>query len=245
MIIRILFFLMFMFLLKPQASAQRTVLKQNLYWLRYYNQLSISKKLTWHNEIDDRRFFENNRRQQLIFHSRLQCKFIKNFDAAFGFTYSSQSPQDPHSTSTLTIPEFRPVQEISYSNSLSSKFNLQQRLRIDERFIHRNDGVNLLEGYDFNIRFRYRIQMSYRINRIEDKVPIAVRISDELMINSGNKYADRRFDQNRIYTGVELGFAKNLSAELGYLHLFQQRSKINHFFERDIIRITIYHKIQI
>ncbi len=201
--------------------------------------------MTWHNEIDERRFFDNNRHQQLIIHSRLHYKFLKNFDAAFGLSYSSQSPQDPHSTSRLTIPEIRPVQEINYSNPISSKLNLQQRLRIDERFIHKNNGLNLLEGYNFNIRFRYRIQMSYRINGIEDKVPLAAKISDELMFNSGSTFAGRRFDQNRIYTGFEVGLVKNLSAELGYLHLYQQRAIINQFFERDILRLTIYHKIQI
>lgn len=201
--------------------------------------------MTWHNEIDDRHFFENNRQQQLIIHSRLHYKFIKNMEAAFGITYSSQNPQDPQSTSKLIIPEFRPVQEISFSNPFSSRFNLQQRLRVDERFIRKNDRLNLLEGYDFHIRFRYRIQMSYRINEIEDKVPLAVKISDELMINSGSKFAGKRFDQNRIYTGLELGLVKDLSAELGYLHLSQQRANINQYFERDIIRLTLYHKIQI
>lgn len=242
---RLLLFFMLMFSLNIQSSAQRSVIKQNLYWLRYYNQLSLNKKMTWHNEIDDRRFLENHRRQQLIIHSRLHYQFIKNLDAAVGMSYSSQSPQDPHSSSGLTIPEFRPVQEISFINPFSRKFSLQQRLRVDERFIHRNNGVNLIEGYDFHIRFRYRIQMSYRINEVEDKIPLTAKFSNEIMINSGSRFADRRFDQNRIYSGLETGLIENLSAELGFLHLFQQRATTNQFFEKNIIRLTIYHKIQI
>lgn len=243
--IRVILFFVLIFLLNAHVHAQKSVTKQNLYWVRYYNQLSLNKKITLHNEIDERRFFENNRQQQLIFHSRLHFKVLNNIDAAFGLTYSSQSPQDPYAISSLTIPEIRPVQEISYINPLSSKLNLQQRLRIDERFIRKNNSVDLLDGYDFHMRFRYRIQMTYRINRINDKVPLAVRISDEFMINTGNRFAGRRFDQNRIYTGLELGFVKNLSAELGFLHLYQQRAQNNQFFERDIIRLTVYHKIQI
>ncbi len=236
---------MFMFSLVSQTNAQKNVLNQNLYWLRYYNQLSINKKITWHNEIDDRRFFEKSRQQQLIIHSRLHYKFIENFDTALGLSYSSQSPQDPHSISGLTIPEFRPVQEISYSSFFSSRFNLQQRLRVDERFIKKNNGINLLEGYDFHIRFRYRIQVIYNIHEIAEKVSLAAKISNEIMINSGRKFSANRFDQNRIYTGLELGPVKNLSAELGYLHLSQQRAMNNQFYERDIIRLTIYHKIKI
>jgi hypothetical protein len=33
-----------------QAQTKQ-VINQSLYWVRYYNQLSINKKLTWHNEI--------------------------------------------------------------------------------------------------------------------------------------------------------------------------------------------------
>lgn len=243
--LRVIFFLMFTFLLNLHINAQKSVIKQNLYWLRYYNQLSITKKTTWHNEIDDRRFFENNRRQQLIIHSRLHYKFIKNIDVAVGLSYSFQNPQDPNSTFGLRIPEFRPVQEISYTSSLSSRFNLQQRLRVDERFRHKNNNLELLEGYDFNLRLRYRLQLVYRINEPDGKVPIAVKISDEFMINSGKKFASAHFDQNRIYAGFELGLQKNLSAELGYMHLYQQRANFNQFFERDILRLTVYHKIHI
>lgn len=234
-----------MFLLSIEIKAQKTVIRQNLYWLRYYNQLSLNKKLTWHNEIDDRRFFENHKQQQLIIHSRIHYKFVKNVDAALGMSFSSQGPQDPHSSSGLTIPEIRPVQEINYSIPLSSKFNLQQRLRADERFIHKNDGTNLLNGYDFNLRFRYRVQLSYTIKEIEDRLSLAAKISDEFMLNSGSRFTGRRFDQNRIYMGVELGLVKDLSAELGYLHLFQQRTITNQFFEREIMRLTIHHKIHI
>lgn len=245
MMLRKLFLLIFILLVNLQVRAQKTVINQSLYWVRYYNQLSVNEKMAWHNEIDNRRFFENNRQQQLIVHSRFHYKISNSFEAALGLTYSSQNPQDPNSDSGLAINEFRPVQEFNYNISFNPGFNLQQRLRLDERFIHRNDGLSLLEGYDFHIRFRYRIQMSYRLKEIEEKVPHSLKISDELMINSGTRFAGKRFDQNRIYAGLELGLITDLSAELGYLHIFQQRANTGQYFERDIIRLTLFHKIHI
>ncbi|MBC7746119.1 MAG: DUF2490 domain-containing protein, partial [Flavobacterium sp.] len=132
------------FLLMPfGANGQRTVTNQSLYWLRYYDQLSFNTKWTWHNEIENRRFFEKNTQHHLIIHSRLHYKILKNADVALGLTYSLQSPQNPNSSLDLVVPEKRLVQEINLSNPLSNRFTLQQRFRIDERFIRKNNGSDL------------------------------------------------------------------------------------------------------
>ena len=227
------------------AKAQKSVINQSLYWLRYYNQFAINKNWTWHNEIDDRRFFKNNKQHHLIVHSRLHYKIYKNADLAFGLTYSLQSPQEPNSNTDLVVPELRPVQEINLSNPLGKRFTLQQRLRIEERFLHKNNGIVLLEGYAFNFRFRYRLQGSYKINKEEANNPTILKVADELMINAGSKIIYNQFDQNRIYAGLEQGINKNISIELGYLHWYQQRATGNQFFDRDIIRFTLYHKIKL
>lgn len=227
-----------------QAQVKQ-VTNQNLYWVRYYNQLSINKKWTWHNEFEDRRFFENNRQHHFIAHSRFHYKILQNLDVAFGLTYSLQSPQDPNSISDLVVPEIRPVQELNYSNPVTKRLTIQHRIRIDERFIRKNDGKELLDGYDFNFRFRYRAQASYKLNKAQAIKLTILKISDELMVNAGAKVIYNQFDQNRFYTGIEQGLNKNFSVELGYLHWYQQRASGYQFFNREIIRLTIYHKIKL
>jgi predicted GH43/DUF377 family glycosyl hydrolase len=98
----------FIFFVIKGTAQTKEIKQQSLYWTRYYNQLSINEKLTWHNEIDNRTFFKKNKHHHLIMHSRLHKKLSKNADFAFGLTYSLQSPQDPISTSNLVIPEYRP-----------------------------------------------------------------------------------------------------------------------------------------
>lgn len=245
MTIKITAFLLVLIFLKSAARAQKTVTNQSLYWLRYYNQLTINEKWTWHNEIDDRRFFEKSRQHHLIMHSRLHYKFFQNVDAAFGLTYSLQSPQDPNSINSLVVPELRPFQEVNFSNVVSKKFTLQQRFRIDERFIHKNNGKDLLDGYDCNFRFRYRLQANFKISKDKANDTTVLKVADELMINAGSNIIYNVFDQNRIYIVVEQGINKNISFELGYLYWFQQRVTGNQFFSRNIIRWTLYHKIKL
>jgi hypothetical protein len=237
--------LILILILGLQLSAQnKEVSHQSLYWTRYYNQLSINEKWTWHNEIDNRTFFVNNKHHHFIVHSRLHDKLSKNLEIAFGLTYSLQSPQDPNSASSLSIPELRPNQEINYTTLLTDRLSIQQRFRIDERFIHKNNGTTLIDGYDFNFRFRYKLQCNYKLNTPETLQQTTLKLADELMINAGGNIT-YNFDQNRIYIALEQVLTKNFSIELGYLNWHQQRASGYQFFDRDIVRLTIYHKIKL
>jgi hypothetical protein len=225
------------------VRAQKDVSHQSLYWLRYYNQLRINEKWAWHNEIEDRRFFINNQQHHLIAHTRLYYKILSNTDIAFGLTYSRQSPQFINAIATLIVPEIRPNQEIDVSNTLAKRLILQHRLRIDERFMRKNNGEELLDGYDFNFRFRYRLQVNYRLSSDSAKNKTTFKVSNEIMLNTGKNIVYNQFDQNRIYAGCEQELNKKISVELGYLHWYQQRAVENQFFDREILRLAIFHKL--
>jgi hypothetical protein len=230
------------FVISPVVFAQKRVTHQSLYWLRYYNQLVVNKDWTWHNEIENRRFFNGNTQHHLIMHTHLHRQVFKNTDLALGLTYSRQSPHDPNSIIRLVVPEIRPFQEISYSNPISNRLALNQRFRLDERFIRANNGKESLDEYNFNLRFRYRLQANYKLNEKASVHFTTLKISNELMINQGKRIVNNQLDQNRISLGIEKGFYKGLSMELGYLHWYQQRPSGNQFFERNIIRLTVNHK---
>lgn len=241
-----LFIISLLVLIKMESwSQQKELTKQSLYWMRYYNQLTFNTRWSWHNEVDDRRFLKYNKQQHLIFHSHVHYKLAKNLDAAAGFTYSRQSPQSPDASTKLVVPELRPFQEVTYSNLLVRRLTLVQRLRVDERFIHKNNGKELLEGYDFNFRFRYRIQAAIAVSKESNQFQTIIKAADEIMINAGKAIVLNQFDQNRIYVGVEQSLGKKVSLEVGYLHWFQQRSSGYQFFSRDIVRLTLYHRIKL
>lgn len=226
-----------------QANAQKTITQQNLYWLRYFNKFKLSKTLILQTEIENRVFFEQNTQHHLIMHTRLHYKFNKNWDVAAGFTYSLQNPQDPNALTTLTVPEYRPNQEINYTANLTSNLSITNRLRLDERFIKTNNGSILQDGYDFNLRFRYRLLLSYLLHTNFKNKTTSLKVSNEIMFNVGKKIIYNQFDQNRIYLGLEQSLNKHISAEIGYLNWYQQRMAQNQFFDRNIIRLTLLHKM--
>ena len=206
-----------MFALLLYSTNTKAQIRQDLYWLRYYIQLKINNKYSWHSEIEDRRFFSNNTQQHLIMHSRFYYKFAKSTDLAIGFTYSLQSPQIPSVGAGLIVPELRPNQEMNWSHPLLKNWLLQQRLRVEERFMRNNNGKVLEDGYKFDLRFRYRLQLNYVVNSLNTENTTTLKLSNETMLSTA-----RSFDQNRLYFALEKNFSKTVSAEIGYLHLYQK-----------------------
>lgn len=237
---------LFLYLFASFAYAQpKEVAHQTLYWTRYYNQFTIHKQWVWHNEIDNRRFLSNSQQHHLIMHTHLHYRLHPNADIALGLTYSRQSPQFPDATLTLVVPEIRPFQEFNFIQPINKRLIVSHRFRVDNRFFRKNNGKYLLEGHDFNFRFRYRFQATYLLSKLENKYPATLKIADELMVNAGQNIVMNHFDQNRIYVGLEQALSKHFAVELGYMHWFQQRNTGYQFFNRNILRFTVFHRINL
>jgi len=164
-------------------------------------------------------------------------------DLGAGFSYFSVATQNPDVTYDFRVPEYRPQQDITWKEDLGS-ITLNQRFQIEERFINNADKDGLLPGTNFSWRFRYRLQGEYSCWKKESQY-LKVIAYDELMINAGENIIKNTFDQNRIYAALQYGVNKNIALELGYLKSFQQRASGVDYYDRDIIRFTFFHKINL
>jgi hypothetical protein len=227
------------FLLKVTlALGQSEVYNQSLYWVRYQNQLNITPIYYWINEVDNRRFFGPDVENQLIMHSRLH--YLKDRWAfGAGLTLSwiyAQIPENGYSHSTA---EVRPVIEAAYEVP-AGKVLIQQRIRIDNRFVEESQDQSVWENSFYVFRFRYRLQARIPL-KVNDAgvTKISLRISEEIMFN--NK--ENTFDQNRIYASTEFIVNKKLTLETGYIYIYQQRFGTDEFFSRNVFRFSIIHNL--
>lgn len=229
----ILFLLVF-----ARAESQHMVNHQSLYWLRYQNQLIFSPRFYWNNEIDNRRFFDPDVENQFIFHSRVHYKKGK-WDFAGGLTLSWIFAQKPEDGFDYTAAEIRPVAEVTHEQ-IMGKVLLQNRFRIDNRFLQENQNESVWEESFYVLRLRYRTQVRIPLKiNAEDITTISLRLADEIMFNT----KENIFDQNRIYATAEFYLNKKLSLETGYLHIYQQRFGQDEYFSRHVIRFSILHRI--
>jgi hypothetical protein len=220
------------------ANAQKVVHHQSLYWIYYQNQLNFSEKIYWVNIIDNRRFFDPNVENQLIFHSRLHYR-TGRWDFGGGLTLSSIYSQIPEHKSTHVTSEIRPVVEVSYEQPLGD-VRLQSRFRLDNRFLETSTQQNVLDTSIYVLRFRYRLQARVPLVKNEDHgVILQLRLAEEIMLN----HKENIFDQNRIYATLDYALNKNFTIELGYIYIYQQRFAKDEFYSRNVIRLGLQHRV--
>ena len=238
--IRIIFFLFPSILC--QAQTEKNIDHQNILWTRYYNQLLLSEKWTLHSEIDNRIFLKPI--QQNVFVLRLQARYklSKQVETGFGFAYFSVDSQVTEVNPNFNIPEYRGQQDITWRTSLTP-FSINQRFQVEERFIQKANQQEVVQGTSLAWRFRYRLQIEYPIWKKIDQY-LKVVFSDEIMFNSGKTNRKNTFDQNRIYAAVHYNVNPHFAYEVGYLNSFQRRASGIDFFNRNIIRLSVFHKIK-
>ncbi|MBX7124226.1 MAG: DUF2490 domain-containing protein [Cyclobacteriaceae bacterium] len=222
-------------LLLPWKTAGQTtephVIHQSQYWFRFYGQCNFRSGWSLHLELDERRSTNPDLQANFLMHVHLHHRVNKYLDWATG---ASAITTNSTIAPTLAVPERRLFQEISFTQPFGSRLSGQLRLRVDERFIQRNNRVVLSDGYNFSVRERLRAQLSYRI---KEQSTAILKLSDELMVHQGS--TPHFFDQNRIYTAVEWPLGGVWSVETGIVHVYQARSD-DGYASRMVFRFTLY-----
>jgi hypothetical protein len=240
-ITKILFFFLFCFI--SHAQTEKNIDHQSILWTRYYNQLLLTEKWSLHSEFDNRLFLKPMQENLYVMRIQGRYKINESLETGAGFAYFSVDTQLPEINPDYNTPEYRGQQDLTWKLKVNT-VTLMQRFQLEERFIHNAKKEELLSGTTFFWRFRYRLQGDYAFWKKEKQLLKAI-LSDEIMFNFGKKIIKNTFDQNRIYAAIHYGLNSHLAFELGYLNSFQRRRNGIDYFNRDIIRFSIFHKIKI
>lgn len=238
---KVIFSLFFVSCIFANAQTTKNVEKQSIFWTRYVVQLELNPKWNLVAEIDERFFLKNGQQNVLV--SRVQGRYKANesIELGGGFAYFSVTTSDSNVNPGFKLPEYRTQQDVTVKQT-SGKFTFNQRYQFEQRFMDKKNNAGVFLKNEFYLRYRFRIQADYKIWETEKRFLKAI-LSDEIMLNGGPNVTYNTFDQNRIYAALQFGFNKNISAELGYLNSYQQRSSGLDYYDRDIIRLSFFHKL--
>lgn len=233
------------FLIPKLISAQKKVEHQQLIWYGYYNTLKFNESWSLLSEIQERQFYNPTAQHQLVFRFNLERKLLGNWNASAGMTLFLQNPNNPESESNLTVPELRP--DIGFNNKQKLGFlTISHRYKAEARFFHDVENDQLTDGFRFsNFRLRYQLGLDLPIWKKEEKEKLSFKVKDEIMFNVGKKVVKNTFDQNRIYLAVNYKLNDSYAVELGYMNWFQQPKSGVDFYKRDILRLSIFHTIDL
>ena len=227
---------------------QKTVTNQDLIWYGVFTTVKINEKWYFQNEVQERHFVDPLSQHQLIFRGHIHHLLGKSgWEGSVGMCLFLQNPNDPYAAVKLTVPELRPHLEMAYKQKLTG-LTVDHRYRAEARFFHNTNSARteLEDDYNFeNFRFRYRIQATVPLFKINEKQLFKVKVSDEILINAGSNIVNNLFDQNRLYAGISWDWSPDVTFDVGYLHWFQQRPSGDDYFNRNILRFTLFHKINL
>jgi len=119
-----------------------------------------------------------------------------------------------------------------------------QWFRVEQRFRRKSANGELIDGYNFNWRFRYNVAITFplRGNVVQAKTPFLF-FNDEIHINAGKEIVNNYFDQNRLFVGLGYQFTSHLNAQLGYMYVFQQLAAGNKYAHINAIRFFVFHNL--
>jgi len=220
-----------------QNWGQKQVLHQKQIWYKYLLKIPIGESWQIRQEIDDRNFVDPSRQSQFLSRTHLQRKIGKEWSVAIGLAYFNHSlPQEPEVQHYYNVPELRTSFEISNHTHFNDKLQLHHRYWTEFRFFKKPG-----EAYKFNnVRIRYKLELGYELSK-----KFGFLVFDELHINVGNQITYNVFDQNRYGASVLYSPVKNIGIELMYINWFQQAAQGDLFYERDILRISLHHTIDV
>lgn len=225
------------------TAATSPITNQSQAWYGYYVTADFGKKWFLTVEAENRQFIKPSAQNLFLLRPHLHYKVHKHWDVAAGFAYFLVTTQNPTTISRLTTPELRMFEEANNSFSWG-RLTLTNRLRVEQRWIRKTANGELAEGHNFNIRFRYRIGLDVLLYQTKaEKHKVKLRINDEIMANIPTKVVKNAFDQNRIYTGINYQPPGPMSFEVGYLNWFQERQMTKQYFNRHVVRFSVFHKV--
>jgi len=184
-------------------------------WHMYFGTNKVSENLSIHTEAQ-LRYYENGKNfNQLLLRTGLNYHINANAIATIGYGHITTDATFEENPNEENSKENRIFQQFILKNTVG-KFKFEHRYRLEQRFI------KFVDRNDTQHRARYRIQVTYPLNKI-----FFLNFYDEIFLN----LQDAVYGQNRLYGAVGANVFKNTSVQIGFLK--------NHFPTANFDRLQI------
>jgi len=167
-----------------------------------------------------------------------------NTKLTLGYAFVNHFPAENHKN--ISQPEHRLWQQLQWHTNYS-KIRTMQWVRLEERYRRKikNDD-ELAEGYNFNYRIRYNIQLFIPLsNKGFAPNTFSWVFNDEIHVNFGKEIVYNYFDQNRFFTGLAYQLNAHDNLQVGYMNVFQQLAAGNRYRSTHILRVFYFHNLDL
>lgn len=164
-----------------------------------------------------------------------QYSFEKNLSVAAGMGHMWLHSTQP---GMKTVAQENRIYEQLVYQSGFGRIDIQQRLRLEQRWQQKLNGDLLTGDRKFTQRFRYLVSLFVPLSRNE-RVP-RLNLSDEICLQAGREVVYNPFDQNRLFIGLRQKINSRFSFDTGYMLVVQQKSSGYQVDENNTFRLFLY-----
>jgi hypothetical protein len=235
--------LVLLFVSGKSALAQKDIEVRDQAWFAYFNQTRFTNKSGLWVDLHYR-FTNDFLKESSVSITRVAYQYYLSEQVRLlaGYAFVKHFS---HASATPDIPEHRPWQQLQWLDKKNG-FNLNQWLRVEQRYRRKASDGELTNDYSFNWRFRYNFALTLPLKGkvVMEKIPF-VLFNNELHINAGKEIIGNYFDQNRLFLGLGYQFTPHLNAHLGYMYVFQQLPAAGNYVHINAVRLFVYQNFDL
>ncbi len=209
-------------------------------WFSVNTVLKISPQWGIMADLHNRRYHFMEENSFNFARAGVQYSFDKHLSVAAGYAHLWAYPttKDWHTIAH----ENRIYQQLQYSSKWKN-INILQRLRNEQRWQQKM--VN--DAYSGQLRFtdRVRYLLSLTIPVFKNKKLPVLAMADEICLQTGKEVVFNTFDQNRFFIGIREQLRPDLSFDMGYMKVYQQKKSGYEFDRNHTFRLFFYYSPQL
>ncbi len=142
-------------------------------------------------------------------------------DLSFAFGYANLQLAVANEGKYNFAGENRSYQQLQW-NARIGRGVFFHRIRTEQRWRQQLNPDGSVAGTNLNFRLRYLLSLRLVLWEDQPYYPAPV-IANEVLIQEGRNIVYNLFDQNRTFIGISQRISRNLSFDIGYMIVFQQR----------------------
>jgi hypothetical protein len=230
------FFVLLLLSLASTAQTEKIIRHQDQLWLSLNNTIKFTPKWALIADLHMRR---NNFAADPSFYfvrGGIDYFFTKQFSGVLG--YGHMWVANAIKDTFIYTNENRIYQQLQFTEKVN-KTGLLFRVRNEQRWQEK-----LVSGQKSgDLRFTNRVRFLASVNFQLFKNPNLPRpmIANELCVQFGKDVIYNTFDQNRLTLGIQQRISKDLSFDLGYMLVYQQRITGNFYDLNNTLRLFFYY----
>lgn len=217
-------------------AQQKRVSSQNQAWVGFIHNAKLNSKWGYTADVHVRRNNFLSAPSFSVLRAGITYYVTDQLTFTNGYAHLWLSPNNTNYKAVVN--ENRIYQQIQLQSHVN-KVLLLHRIRNEQRWQDKVSNDIATDTINFSNRIRYLLNITIPI--FKNKNLPSLVLADELMFQLGKHIVYNTFDQNRWYIGIKQSLAKELSVDLGYMGLYQQRENGYEYINNHTLRLFIFY----